>query len=81
MQRRQAIAVTHGIDIGRIRFESFPDDDADLPMRVGALAEEPYMRAHDEIARHLSPRELELVACGPHVGAAAESVYVCVTAS
>ena len=70
LQRGEALAVQHGVDVGRIGFEALADDHADLAVRIGAGADELHVRPDEEVAAHLAPRELELVARGPHVGAA-----------
>ena len=70
LQRGEAVAVQHGVDVGRIGLEALADDHPDLAVRVGAGADELHVRADEEIAAHLPPRELEFVARGPHVGAA-----------
>ena len=72
LQRRQAVAVHGDVDVGRIGVERLADDPADLAVRIDARARERRVGADDEVAGHLAPGELELVARGPHVGARAD---------
>ncbi len=71
LERCQAVAVDGRVDVGGFRVERLAHDPPELPMRIDALAEKRRVRAHDEVAGELPPRELELVARAPHVHAGA----------
>ena len=70
LERGQAVAVDHAVDIRRVGVLARPDHPAGLAVRIHALAEELDARLQDEVAGHALPDELELVALGPHVHAA-----------
>ena len=70
LQRGEAVAVHRRVHVRRVGLEALADDHADLAVRIGARADELHVGADEEVAAHLPPRELELVARGPHVGAA-----------
>ena len=70
LQRREAVAVHHAVDIRSVGVLAGAHHQAHLAVGVDALAEELDARLQDEIAGHALPDELELVFLRPHVHAA-----------
>ena len=70
LERREAVAVHHAIDVGGVGVLAGPHHQAGLAMRIDALSKELHACLQDEVAGHALPDEAELVALGPHVRAA-----------
>ncbi len=71
LQRREAVAVDGGVDVGRVGVEVLADDQARLAMRLLALADERDIGRERDVAADPLPRVMEGVAGRPHVGPAA----------
>ncbi len=65
LQRRQAVAVDGGVNIGRIGVEVLADDQARLAMRLLALADEPDVGRERDVAADPLPRVVKRVARPP----------------
>src|SRR4029079_16436129 len=60
----------HRVRVRRVRLDRRSDDEASFAMRLDAGADKRDLSLEDEVARELSPCELELVQIRPHVRAA-----------
>jgi hypothetical protein len=69
LQRGEAVAVDGAVHVGRVVVERLAGDPPELAVVIDARSHELDARLEDEIARHLPPREVELVARFPHVHA------------
>ena len=70
LERREAVAVHHAVDVRRISVLARTHHEPHLPVGVDALAEELDAGLQDEVARHALPDEVELVFLRPHVHSA-----------
>jgi hypothetical protein len=69
LQRRQAVAVDGAVHVRRVVVERLARDPPELAVVIDALAHELDPGLEDEIALHLPPGEVELIARPPHVRA------------
>ena len=77
LERGQAVAVLGAIRVGGVRVKTGSDHPTNLAVVDGSAPDEFNPRAKDEVAFHLFPKKMELIAPEPHVGPrAGESIFL-----